>query len=234
VTFSCGVTQCTRISKNRKCTKPNPATKKISCDVTQCTRISKNRKYTKPNLATEKVNCDVKQCTRISKNRKCTKPNHATKKISCDVTCSVRGLVKTGNVPNQTPYADQTKYTYVCYPEELLPDGIVFHVQDLVQVYLDVMSRRLLLKSIVAIFKNYWTTRSAWPEVELRFCPWHLLFKYWTGGSDLNFSLCLLYVSLMLRVLGSDLRLGSDQNTLGCIHLLSTQNDKGSGLCSWI
>jgi len=51
---------------------------------------------------------------------------------------------------------------YVCYPEKLLPDGVVFHVQDLIQVYLDVMSSRLLLKKqSVDFLKNYCTTRSA-------------------------------------------------------------------------
>ncbi len=43
---------------------------------------------------------------------------------------------------------------YVCYPEELLPDGVIFHVQDLVQVYLDVMSSRLLLEKQIVGFKE--------------------------------------------------------------------------------
>ncbi len=32
------------------------------------------------------------------------------------------------------------------------------------------------------------------PEVELRFWPWFILFKYWTGWLDLSSSLCLYYV----------------------------------------
>ncbi len=33
---------------------------------------------------------------------------------------------------------------------------------------------------------------SAWPELDLRFRPWLLLFWYWTDGSDLSSSLCVL------------------------------------------
>jgi len=40
------------------------------------------------------------------------------------------------------------------------------------------------------------TVHSAWPDVKLRFCPWLLLFKYWTGGPDPSSSLCLYYVYL--------------------------------------
>jgi hypothetical protein len=43
-----------------------------------------------------------------------------------------------------------------------------------------------------------------WPEVELNFSPWILLFKYWTGRSDLRSSLCLYYVFYVSLVMASD------------------------------
>jgi hypothetical protein len=64
----------------------------------------------------------------------------------------------------QTKPRRRPNQIYVCYPEELLPDGVIFHVQNLVQVYLDVMSRRLLLeKQSVHFFKElfYCATSSA-------------------------------------------------------------------------
>ncbi len=42
-------------------------------------------------------------------------------------------------------------------------------------------------KTEAGISKNYFATKSGWPEVELRFCP---LFNYWTGWSDLSPFLC--------------------------------------------
>jgi len=36
--------------------------------------------------------------------------------------------------------------------------------------------------------------------MELRFCPWFLLFKYRTGRSDLSSSLCPHYVYLTVSV----------------------------------
>ncbi len=48
-----------------------------------------------------------------------------------------------------------------------------------------------LLASSGRIFKELLRKiGSAWPGVDLRFCPWLLLFKYWTGGSNLSSSLC--------------------------------------------
>jgi hypothetical protein len=46
----------------------------------------------------------------------------------------------------------------------------------------------------VGISKNYCTTNSNTPEVELWFCPWLILFTYWIGCSDLRSSLCPYYV----------------------------------------
>ncbi len=53
-----------------------------------------------------------------------------------------------------------------------------------------------ILKFNTLILKNYCTTSSAWPKVELRFSPWCLLFKYWT--EQLNLTLFLLCVSLVM------------------------------------
>jgi hypothetical protein len=44
------------------------------------------------------------------------------------------------------------------------------------------------------ISKNYCATNSGLPEVELRFCPWIILFNFWTGRTDLRSSLCPYYV----------------------------------------
>jgi len=41
---------------------------------------------------------------------------------------------------------------------------------------------------------QYCATNSGPPEVELRFCPWIILFKYWTCRPDLGSSLCPYYV----------------------------------------
>ncbi len=49
-------------------------------------------------------------------------------------------------------------------------------------------------------FKNYWATNSGSPEVELRFCPWLILLKDWTGWPawpELS-SLSLLCVSQVM------------------------------------
>ncbi len=39
-------------------------------------------------------------------------------------------------------------------------------------------------------WKNFCALNSAWPEVELRFWSWFLMFKYWLSRSDLISSLC--------------------------------------------
>ncbi len=36
---------------------------------------------------------------------------------------------------------------------------------------------------VIEFFKKYCATGSAWPGVDLGFCPWLLLLKYWRGGS---------------------------------------------------
>ncbi len=51
----------------------------------------------------------------------------------------------------------------------------------------------------VQVLKKYCAISSAWPGIELRFCPRLLLFKNRTVGSDPElFSLSLLYVSLVM------------------------------------
>ncbi len=50
--------------------------------------------------------------------------------------------------------------------------------------------------SEAGISKNYCATDSGSPEVELRFCPWLILFKYWTGWPVLNFW-SMLYVNFI-------------------------------------
>ncbi len=113
---------------------------------------------------------------------------------------NAHGLVKTGHVPNQTP--NHTKPN-IC----VLPWGTASGRRrlpcpgprpGLSRCHVPPTPPK---KAECRFFKNYCTTRSAWPEVGLRFCPWLFLFKYWTGGSDLDFSLCFLYVSLMIGVL---------------------------------
>jgi hypothetical protein len=47
-----------------------------------------------------------------------------------------------------------------------------------------------------SIFKETQHKGSISPEVELRFCPGLLLFKYCTGGHDLSSFLCLYYTYL--------------------------------------
>ncbi len=39
-----------------------------------------------------------------------------------------------------------------------------------------------------------------WPEVDLRFGPWHLLFKYWIGRPDLSSSLCSQYSTVCVSL----------------------------------
>ncbi len=46
--------------------------------------------------------------------------------------------------------------------------------------------------SVVEFLKKYCAIGSAWPGVDLRFCPWVLMFKFRTGGSYLGSSLCSL------------------------------------------
>ncbi len=41
-------------------------------------------------------------------------------------------------------------------------------------------------------------TSSAWPEVELWFCPRPMSLKYRIGGSDLSYSICLFYCIMFL------------------------------------
>ncbi len=72
------------------------------------------------------------------------------------------------------------------------------------------------------ISKDYWAANSGSPEVELRFFPWLILFKYWTGWPDVSPSLCPYYLYAYCRgarpkvsLRWHDLRLNT-----------STQNDK--------
>ncbi len=50
------------------------------------------------------------------------------------------------------------------------------------------------LDPVARISKNHCAGNSGSPEVELSFCPWLTLFKYWTGWPDLSSSLCPYYV----------------------------------------
>jgi hypothetical protein len=58
------------------------------------------------------------------------------------------------------------------------------------------VSPKLSLHISGAIFKKLWEKGSALPEVELRFCPWLLLFEYWTGRPEPSSSLCIHYIYL--------------------------------------
>ncbi len=55
--------------------------------------------------------------------------------------------------------------------------------------------------SAVGISKNYSATSSGSPEVELRFCPKIILFKYWIKRPDLSTSLWQLWAFSNWRVI---------------------------------
>jgi hypothetical protein len=54
--------------------------------------------------------------------------------------------------------------------------GFRFHRSSLAHMYISQL--KLSSKSEAEISKNYCATNSSSPEVELRFCPWIILFKY--------------------------------------------------------
>ncbi len=47
---------------------------------------------------------------------------------------------------------------------------------------------------VVEVLKKYCTIGSAWPGFDLRFSPWLLLFKYWTGGLTWALPLCTYWL----------------------------------------
>ncbi len=50
----------------------------------------------------------------------------------------------------------------------------------------------ILVPPGVEFLRKYRARDSPWPAVDLRFCLWLLVFKYWTGRSDLSSSLSVL------------------------------------------
>ncbi len=49
---------------------------------------------------------------------------------------------------------------------------------------------RLTESTTVGFLETRCAISSAWPGVDLRCCPWLLLFQYWTDGLDTRSSLC--------------------------------------------
>ncbi len=64
----------------------------------------------------------------------------------------------------------------------------------LTKIKKDIKKRRIS-SWFSSVSKNYCATNSGSPEVELRFCSWLILFKYWTGWPRLTWA--LLYVHIM-------------------------------------
>jgi hypothetical protein len=61
----------------------------------------------------------------------------------------------------------------------------------------------------VQFCKKYFAIGSAPPEVDLRFCPWLLLSKYWTDGPDPSSSLCLHYRHWVDKAFSLVVRIGN-------------------------
>ncbi len=57
---------------------------------------------------------------------------------------------------------------------------------------------------MVEFLAKYCAIGSSWPGVDLRFCPWLILFKYWAGGSDLHDLFSVPLVCINKRKLSSD------------------------------
>ncbi len=94
---------------------------------------------------------------------------------------------------------------------------------------MDFFSIIVLWLSWGGIFIQYCTTNSSSPEVELRFCQWIILYKYWTGRPDLSSFLCPYYSMRMHCIEGRCLWSASGDRTSGYIHGLRMTKNSVSG-----
>ncbi len=96
-----------------------------------------------------------------------------------------------------------------------------------------------ILQPEARISKKYWTTKSGSPEVELRSCPWLILFIHWTGA--------LLSVLIMCKQRGArskvnlrwqNLRLSTPIPRMTkkfrfCVHKEATRSHPRKGKYNW-